>query len=260
VDPAAAATVVGSGLPVTLVPLDATNTVPLDQSVVELLGANTGSPAVGADLVLQLWRNNPMVSGGGAYLWDPLAAVAAVRPALTPTVDETVSVTTGSGSFAGATRRSPAGTPIAVATVPDAAAVLDELVHGLTGTSREVALVAPTTLAPVGEATVSFDGTTCRYDGPTELPVGMLRVTVDDASVLGTVVAVAHLTEGTVQEALAWSLAHPGESPPMVDAMSSVGAGGLASPADVRLLAGTNGVVCTVDGTTLAVAATLAVG
>ena len=44
-----------------------------------LLGANAGAPSVVADLVLALWRGNPMVRSGDAYLWDPLAAVGADR-------------------------------------------------------------------------------------------------------------------------------------------------------------------------------------
>jgi hypothetical protein len=42
----------------------------------------------------------------------------------------------------------------------------------------------------------------------------------------------------------------------MVDAIGAMGEGNLASPADLRLLPGTNGVVCTVDGA-LFVGATL---
>lgn len=260
VDPAAARRVVQSGLPVELVPLDATNRVILDTSVVDLLAANLDGSAPAGDLVLQLWQGNPMIGQGEASLWDPLAAVAAVRPALVPVVPATVRVEGGSGSFAGATRRDAAGAEVDLATVPDPAAVVSELVRGLAGTAPDAALVAPTTVAPVGEAAVTFDGSTCAYDGPTALPAGNLRITVTRDSVQGTTVMVGHLTAGTVEEAVAWSLAHPGETPPMVDAMGAVGAAGLPSPADVRLLPGTNGVVCAADAAGLVVGAAVTAG
>lgn len=116
--------------------------------------------------------------------------------------------------------------------------------------------MTPTTLPVVGQATLSFDGTTCTYDGPTSLPEGMLRLTVTPGPV-PYIGVVAHLVEGaTPEEALAWQMENPGEQPPMVDSAQAVGEDALPSPATVALLPGLNPVVCiTPDPLTIAGAA-----
>jgi hypothetical protein len=123
-------------------------------------------------------------------------------------------------------------------------AVLDHLLRTLVGADSDDELVTPTTIPVVGEATLSFDGTTCTYTGPTSLPEGMLRLTVTPGPV-PYIGVVAHLVEGaTLDEALAWQAEHPGEQPPMVDSAEAVGEDAQPSPATVTLLPGLNPVVC----------------
>jgi pyrimidine-specific ribonucleoside hydrolase len=255
VDPAAADAVLRAGVPVELVALDATNSVPLDQALLDRLAANDTGRVTG--LVRRLFEGNPAVQEGGAYLWDPLAAIAAVQPALVPTRPATIRVELGNQPSAGRTVRDPAGTEVALATVPDAGAVLHELIRVLAGLPPGATVQAPTTLAPVGSAVVIFDGTACRYDGPLEVAVGNLRVAIGEGSTAGTAVVLAHLTSGTLEEALAWSQTHQGEGPPTVDRIAVVGPDGLPSPSDIPLVAGTWGVVCITDGTQLVAGATL---
>lgn len=77
-DPYAADVVFQSGAPITLVPLDATNQVPLSDAFVEQLAAGPATPA--SHFVLRaIQRIQPMLRGQEFYLWDPLAAVIAVQ-------------------------------------------------------------------------------------------------------------------------------------------------------------------------------------
>jgi hypothetical protein len=157
------------------------------------------------------------------------------------------------GEDAGRTIEQADGSAVVVADPPDAVTVLDHLLRTLVGVDSDDELVTPTTVPVVGEATLSFDGTTCTYTGPASLSEGRLRLTVTPGPVpyLGVV---AHLVEGaTLDEAFAWQAEHPGEQPPMVDSAEAVGEGATPSPATVTLLSGLNPVVCiTPDGLTTA--------
>jgi hypothetical protein len=96
----------------------------------------------------------------------------------------------------------------------------------------------------VGAATVRFDGTTCVYDGPTAVMPGPLVLGVQ-AGDQPFAAVVAHLVPGaTLDEAVQWSVEHPGEAPPMVDQVAVVGDPGSPTTARVDLQPGENAVVC----------------
>ena len=100
-DPEAARGVVQAGLPVTFVPLDATNRVPFD---VYMLRAVVEAPRTKVlDVVrAMLVGLQPMMAAGDYYLWDPLAAVLALRPELGTVEERAVDVVTD-GTEAGRT-------------------------------------------------------------------------------------------------------------------------------------------------------------
>jgi inosine-uridine nucleoside N-ribohydrolase len=76
-DPVAAREVLGSGMPITLVGLDATNDVPATVYLWDVLDRHhAGARAAAA---WRLMASSGMFAGG-QYLWDPLAAAAVVRP------------------------------------------------------------------------------------------------------------------------------------------------------------------------------------
>lgn len=116
VDPAAAAEVLTSGAPVTLVGLDATNHAPITEEFVETL--QSGAETDAARLVGELLAGNPMVASGEASFWDPLAAAVALDPDLVDTEVRTVTVVTG-GSDAGRTVPDTDGAELTVATGAD---------------------------------------------------------------------------------------------------------------------------------------------
>jgi pyrimidine-specific ribonucleoside hydrolase len=236
IDPEASAAVMASGAPITLIALDATNEVPVSAEFVDQVVANDVNEATA--IVSQLLTTIPP-----SYLWDPLAAIAVAHPSLVPSAERAIAVVT-EGDDAGRTVEEADGTGVLVAEPPDAAAVLDHLLRTIAGVAEDEPLVVPTTVAVAGEATVSFDGVTCTYDGPTSLPVGAIRVTRTPGP-SPYLVGVAHLVEGaTLDEALEWLAQHPGEQPPMVDRIETIGEGGLPSPATIELLPGMNPVVC----------------
>lgn len=120
-DPTAAAEVVASVAPLTLVGLDATSHVPITGDFIEELSDGEGSEA--RDVVAELLAGNPMVASGEAYFWDPLTAATVLDPSLVRTETATLSVVTGDGSESGRTVRDADGAPVTVATWADAASL-----------------------------------------------------------------------------------------------------------------------------------------
>ena len=121
---------------------------------------------------------------------------------------------------------------------PTRVAVLDHLLATLAGLTSDDELVVPSTLPTVAEVTVGLVDGVCTYDGPTKLPVGRMVITLAPSDTPYIVLA-AHLVEGaTAEEAIAWSETHPGEQPPMVDAVVAIGAEFTPSPTTVEAAPG----------------------
>jgi pyrimidine-specific ribonucleoside hydrolase len=78
-DPYAADVVLRCGAPITLVPVDATDQVPLTEELVQRLAAGPATPA-GQFVLRAIRRIRPLLRGQTFYLWDPLAAAVAVQP------------------------------------------------------------------------------------------------------------------------------------------------------------------------------------
>jgi pyrimidine-specific ribonucleoside hydrolase len=90
VDPVAADIVLRSGIPWTLVPLDATNAVPYNEPFVGRLGLKPKTKA--AHFVHQaLSRQMP---GEGLYFWDPFAAAVLVDPSVATLGQRTIRIVT----------------------------------------------------------------------------------------------------------------------------------------------------------------------
>jgi pyrimidine-specific ribonucleoside hydrolase len=131
-DPQSSREVVDAELPLRFVPLDATNDVPLDAYV---LRAAARSPATEAMAVVTTLLSgvHGMVSAGAYYLWDPLAAVLAVRPELGTLETRGVDVVT-SGAEAGrtVTQDGGGGAPAEIFTGANGRAAEAALLSGLT--------------------------------------------------------------------------------------------------------------------------------
>lgn len=114
----AAAAVFASGMPITLIPLDATNTAPLTPRFYAELGADRTTPI--ADFVYEvLTREKASIDSNGWYFWDPLAAVAITHPDVVDTQSMPISIITAPGREHGRTKRDADGQLVEVATRAD---------------------------------------------------------------------------------------------------------------------------------------------
>lgn len=131
IDPTAAKQVFASGAPITLVPLDATNTVPLNTDFMGTLKADrAASPARFVYALLD--RNRLFVLSGGYYFWDPLAAGILTDESLATFEDIPLIVETD-GEQAGRTARADDGYPIRVAVDADGARFITRFLDVLNG-------------------------------------------------------------------------------------------------------------------------------
>jgi pyrimidine-specific ribonucleoside hydrolase len=118
VDPHAAALVFQSGVPVTLVPLDATNDAPVTIRFFNRLKDNHITPE--ANFVFDvLTKNYDFLRSGGYYFWDPLAAAILTENSLARFETKTLTVIEEEGPESGHTKASENGMSIRVATGAD---------------------------------------------------------------------------------------------------------------------------------------------
>jgi inosine-uridine nucleoside N-ribohydrolase len=156
-DPEAFAAVMALDVPVTLVPLDATNDVPTPPDIVQLLEGDHA--AAGADIAFETYLRNPYLAEQGNYWWDATAAAALTDPGLLRWEDMNVSVTT-EGPGAGRISRDAAGRPVRAAMGADGDRVRAAVLAGLRrGAPRAESFT------PVGTIDATWDGTTCRVEG-----------------------------------------------------------------------------------------------
>ncbi len=176
-DPSAVEAVLATDIPVSLIPLDATDDVPVPGDLPERLAALTDAGAANLTWELLVRFPSRLAADEGQQLWDELAALTVRAPGLVSWTEATV-VTDEHGAI----RPDPAGRPIRYATAADRAAVEVALVDGLAqGGTRA------TPFAPAGTLTASWDGTTCSltapagpglylvdFQGPAGVPSGVL--------------------------------------------------------------------------------------
>jgi pyrimidine-specific ribonucleoside hydrolase len=81
VDPTAAKTVFASGVPIRLIPLDATQRVPIDMALLEQFQSHA-TTALARFVAQVLATNRDSIKQEFYFAWDPLAAVSLVNPAV----------------------------------------------------------------------------------------------------------------------------------------------------------------------------------
>ena len=114
VDPAAANAVFRSGLPITLVPLDATNDVPMNQAVAARLGRSPSAAFVRR--LIKLYA--PLHE---MYFWDQLAAAVLVEPAIGRYATKRLAVIEREGLESGRTVQAADGARVRVTIAADRA-------------------------------------------------------------------------------------------------------------------------------------------
>ncbi len=93
IDPFAASEVFSSGVPIEMVPLDATNRVPVDAAFVSSFSKKAAGPL--GRLVSQLFAGEQeLVEQHVLYAWDPLAAVVLTHPGIASFLDQHIEIGT----------------------------------------------------------------------------------------------------------------------------------------------------------------------
>jgi len=128
-DPPAAQQVLAAGLPVLLVPLDATNGVKVGNELV-LAVKDRGTTSLGKLVSAVLAGASERINAGLYYAWDPLAAVALIDRRVIRSERVPISVQLARPDD-GRSRRDPRGTNLDVALGADAKRFLDLLVTAL---------------------------------------------------------------------------------------------------------------------------------
>ena len=196
VDPVAANTVLDSGVPVEMVPLDATNEVPATTFFYEALKLERHTPA--ADLVYKyLARNSYILEGGSYFFWDPLAAVSMVEPQVVTTEVRNVEVAEEPGDENGALTETTDGVDVRVALSADRRVFEEAFLSTING-GVEIAVEIP-----MPDVMVRYDGETCAFDGPTEFESTepLTRVVVELVNETETPVSVA----SSLHEGVTWA-------------------------------------------------------
>jgi inosine-uridine nucleoside N-ribohydrolase len=120
IDPVSVNLVLASGAPVTLVPLDATNYVPISDRFYQTLGTWRETPA--AQFMYDvLTADRAFVESGGFQFWDSFTAAVATDETLTRIEMRDIRVVETEGSESGWTKPTPGGYPVRVAVWGDLA-------------------------------------------------------------------------------------------------------------------------------------------
>jgi inosine-uridine nucleoside N-ribohydrolase len=199
IDPVAANEVLDSGAPVDLVPLDATNQVPVTPFFADALRRHHVTPE--ADTVLDLFEAQPELVEGGYSFWDPLAAAVLTDRTLSTFEDRRITVLEGKPTIQGWTVNDSDGASIRLAVDADALAFERAFLNTLNGDE----VVTTTRPEPVASATIS--STACEWRSPTTLPAGMAAVEWEFEGQPGSsgVIIVVGFEQGrTVEDFVAW--------------------------------------------------------
>jgi pyrimidine-specific ribonucleoside hydrolase len=114
IDPHAAQVVFASGVPITLVPLDATNHAPVSASFYQRLQQDHATPVAGFVFDV-LTKRHDFIQSRGYYFWDPLAAALATDARLATLQVQTLSVVEAEGPESGRTAPTVGGSSMRVA-------------------------------------------------------------------------------------------------------------------------------------------------
>lgn len=197
IDPVAADRVLAAGHPVTVVPLDATNDVPVTPMHVIALEPYAATPV--AATVNDLVQSIRGVEEGFVYFWDQLNAAVLLDESLVTLEDHTVSVATDGGpARVGTMVDDPDGHPVRLAVAADREAFERSFFTTLMGEPFESVDLTP-------DVTVAFDGEEWTHDVPAEIPLGPLVLAFENSSDVQAFVPVLWLLgDATIEDLEAW--------------------------------------------------------
>jgi hypothetical protein len=160
-----------------MIPLDATNGLPVTPDLYEAVAAHRDASPV-AEFLAEYLDVTPLY--GGMYHWDELAAVAATDESVVTIEERLLEVVETGGPAAGATIVSDGGRPVRVAVDANRDTFEEGFYRAILGTNE-------TGIAPwEPDATLSWDGSTCMYDGPDPLPESLwIRIDNNSGDTIG---------------------------------------------------------------------------
>lgn len=214
VDPVAADEVLRSGVPITLVPLDATGQVPFHVFHRAALEAHQVSPA--SRVVMTMLADSPQLSAGELYFWDQLTAAVLIDESYVTLEQMGIEVVLDEDrSVAGSTLNAESGSPIRVATAVDAQRFERDFLSAIAGED-----VGPISIDT--DFSVSFDGEAWESDMAAAVIAGRYTVQFsNDGEGFGVVVFGWLLGDATLEDADAWNKI---EQPPFYEVGSFVSA------------------------------------
>ena len=197
VDPTAADEVLRSGIPITLVPLDATNQVPLHIFHLRALEAHQTTAA--AQAVVTLLEGNDQLASGGLYFWDQLTAALLVDGSYGTTTEQSIEVTLGEDrAVVGSTVESENGSSVMVVETVDRDRFESDFLSALVGEDLGPIVGDP-------DWTVSFDGNAWSSDVPPSLDAGEYVVRLSNSTDGDAGVAIGWLIDdATAEDMDAW--------------------------------------------------------
>ncbi len=197
VDPRAANLVLQSGPPITLVPLDATNKVPVTIFFYEALRDHHTTRA--ATAVYDLLIHTPAIYRGGTYFWDQAVAAMVADESLASFETRRLSVVEEGRREQGHVIEDEGGAEVRVANSIDARRFEEDFLSTLNG-GREV-----TVAEQIPDVVVTSNGSNCAYDGPETVAVGDLTAATENQSDGRVGLAAVTLDEGkTFEDLEAW--------------------------------------------------------
>jgi inosine-uridine nucleoside N-ribohydrolase len=186
-DPTAFDIVLRAGVPITLVPLDATNDVPVNADFIAQL--ETDHEAAPADIAYELLLRGALTTLDS--FWDPLASVTAVDEGVVTLDTIPLRVVVDEGSDSGRLERSDDGVPVRVATSADRGAFESRLLSGLrAGAPRANPFLV------TGTMDLRFDGETCVEERPEVVTAGVWLIRGESTATGSTVFVIVLFHEG----------------------------------------------------------------
>jgi pyrimidine-specific ribonucleoside hydrolase len=177
VDAVAASQVLRSGIPVTFVPLDAADNVPVTAFVQQTVQARPRTPAL---RIVGTMLRDPYYTDlqSPVYFWDTLAAVAATDQQAVQLQAARLVISTGPGADLGTTRISSAGSPVRLALSADGPAFQREFLATLNGGQPVPIPAVPSSR----QLAVSYDGHGYAYRGPRAAGAGQIQIRLANRS------------------------------------------------------------------------------
>lgn len=207
VDPYAAGVVINSGAPITLVPLDVTNQVPLDEMFYRLLEKNRFT--IPAKAIFDMLTYTKSYQEYGMYFWDPLTYVIAKDDSLATYVTKKIKVIE-EGDEIGRTKVTEDGREVRIAVAIDPDSFMELYLSGLNRGQKvdiDWAAARATPTPPPNALIVTIEGDQCSLQGSMQVDspdLAIILINKEVQKLAGLAVATID-DDKTIEDLEAWT-------------------------------------------------------